>query len=616
MWGSATAAVKRLGSVECVTWSPCSRFIAIEFRESRRGARRAIEILDAVTLNTLQVLRPPPGYTQLFAFSAESSLLTQFSGGPGPGGVFTSWDIQTGIPVSVISLVTPGRGEPGMPIGQNFRMEIHADLESRETPAKVLSITHSGCGTMFGVLLRVGDTAIINTYNIPSGTLIYSRRINKLVIDIVWTQGECLQYAFLERTSIAVWEARFASTDASTRSETLPIPEEFDPSEEFIFHPAPFRLAFILKGNVLVWDTQRSKFLLRSGDAKTPRNMTFSLNGGFFACGTNGPDICLWRESSDEYIFHEKHLSNARERAMLCKPRFSPDGQSIIATFDSTLQLWPTFSPANSIVIEPDSNETFIMDISPDRSWAAAARLADKKTIALNISSSLARRLIIKTGMKIYGLKVDCSSVTAIGHGRVITWSLPSPQDRIFSDDEVGVDESVRTTTFDPSPFLGVPVTPSAAMSPDLKRLVVMGEDVGGEIGLNLYDVSTGQRLAGIPLGNAWRLPFFTSDGREIWCDAFHGREMGWAIVEDSESGHPTLEPLDSRQHQRGTPWRPTRDYRMTDDGWILSASGKRMLWLPPHLQSDGINVGWGGQYLGLLHSELEQAIVLGFPDE
>ncbi|KAF9643536.1 hypothetical protein BDM02DRAFT_3123294 [Thelephora ganbajun] len=55
---------------------------------------------------------------------------------------------------------------------------------------------------------------------------------------------------------------------------------------------------------------------------------------------------------------------------------------------------------------------------------------------------------------------------------------------------------------------------------------------------------------------------FFSPDGREVWSGSDKGDLSGWKIIEGSE---PDI---------------------ITDGGWVLSPSGKRLLWLPPRWRS------------------------------
>ena len=80
--------------------------------------------------------------------------------------------------------------------------------------------------------------------------------------------------------------------------ESLPTPDNFDPSKPFLFLPTHSRLAFVFEGAVFVWDTQHSKLLLNSVDVgQYWEGMTFSSDSHFFTCGTVGPEVYLWKES-------------------------------------------------------------------------------------------------------------------------------------------------------------------------------------------------------------------------------------------------------------------------------------------------------------------------------
>ena len=62
-------------------------------------------------------------------------------------------------------------------------------------------------------------------------------------------------------------------------------------------------------------------------------------------------------------------------------------------------------------------------------------------------------------------------------------------------------------------------------------------------------------------------------------------------------------------------PWESSRGYRVTDDGWILSPTQKRLLWLPYRWRSTEDQRRWGGRFLGLLLHELPEVVILEFLD-
>lgn len=498
---------------------------------------------------------------------------------------------------------------------------------------EALSIAYSRCGTMFGVLFKGDGVPTIRVSNVRSGAPVRSHPTENSVTDMIWTHGECLRFTTLEPGSITVWEVGFASERPATRIESLPTPNNFDPSKEFLFLPTLSRLAFVLENTAYVWDAQHSRFLLNPTDFKKPRKMTFSPDGRFFACGTNGPEIYLWKDSPAGYILDRKVMSSSKEHTTVCVPILSPNGQSLVASSSTiwgpngpkqpfvisgaTLELWhttdSTSSPSSVPTQDLDHSESFIVEFSPDKSLAVSARLADNTATVVDLESG-SPRLTIDTGMKICGLRVDGSSVVVVGNGKVAAWDLP-PGDRVFNA-KANVNDSVRTTTFDDSLWLTAPMTPCAAISPDSKYIFIMVGAVGEERGLHMYDVSTGEHLQHIPsvVGDE---PCISPDG-EFWCNVHHGRWGGWKIEKDGGSGLPRLGQVvkDPLLPGRIYPWQHVCSLRVRRGGWVVTTIGERVLRLPPHWQSTDKGPVFRGRFLALVSRELSEALILEPLDE
>ena len=215
--------------------------------------------------------------------------------------------------------------------------------------------------------------------------------------------------------------------------------------------------------------------------------------------------------------------------------------------------------------------------------------------------------------MEIYCLRVAGNNIVVVDKEKSITWDLP-PGDHVL-DVRVNVNDSVRTIIFDhPLPH---GLRSPASISPDLKYIATVDGPAWWNSRLNIYDMATGKRLAS-PESRAPRMPWFTPDGREVWCSRLHGDlSEGWAIVRDSESSFHKLEELEPTQHpQGGYPWESSHNCKVTDDGWILGSSKKRLLWLPPHWRSYKNFRVWEGRYLGFLHPKLPEAVVLEVLEE
>ncbi|KAF9646613.1 WD40 repeat-like protein [Thelephora ganbajun] len=584
-WESSIATAKFPSLIDVAVWSPCSRFIAAW----RGGSQGGIEILDAVTLERITTLHSPANMVTLLVFSPNTRLLTQCGYGPSK---CISWDIQTGGLVSAVAT--------------EFKDLTHH-----------LSATYSACGTMVATLCRVGPTPTISIYNVLLGTHTHSRSVDGRPLDEIWTHGECLRFVTMESGSIAIWEIGFASPHALTRVESLPTPDDFNPSRTFQFHPTSSRLAFTTEGSVLVWDARDSKLLLESTDVKdhTVISMSFSSDCRIFACGIGNLGIYLWKETPTGYTLHRKLISNTRTFKRLV----SPNGESIIALGSRGIQLWRTTGSATSlsdvsIPTLPKSREAFIPGFSPDGALVAIARTGDETVVVLDLKSGTAR-LTIDTGMEVYAVGVAESAVVIVGRGRIVTWNLPSGNDVL--NPRANANDSVLTTTLNNLPIVILNSRPTASVSPNLRHFATAGSARGIEdhrhcpFDIHLYDTLTGQCLASVET-NSIGHPRFTPDGREVWsASCMYGVE-GWKITEDSKSNTTKLEHLSHIHQPGGLPWRFSHGYEVTNNRWVLSPSGKRLLWLPPSWQlDDALDRRWSRRFLVLLDRELPEPVIL-----
>lgn len=576
-------------SAQEVAWSPCGRLIAVAWIASR-----TIEVMDAVTLERLDTFEHPEDRTEWLSFSQDSRSITRFGlhfGAHYSDDVWglSSWDLQTGGPIG----------------------SIHPELHRH--PEDSFSSTHSMDGKMVAVACRpwvdANTTTTISTYNLISRTHAYSHRVSEgHIVAPIWTHGECLRFATAKPGYITIWEAGFTSICTLAEVESFPAPDGIKDSKEHLFLPSLFRLAFTPQNAVLVWDVRDSKYLLNFMGIH-PTKLSFSTDGRFLACGATSHEVYLWKESPTGYTLHQRVAFNIHRYV---KPLLSPNGESIIAFSQTTIQLWNTTDPTPSLssvqtqFIEPSS---YIMDFSPDKTLAVVAPLEGNIATVLDLKSG-DPRLIIDTGMKVLCLRITGSTIVVVGEGKVITWNLPAAGGVLNA--RANVNDSVRTTTFDylPPCFIfprAIPVL-YTSISPDLNRIAVAERSVG----LSIYDVATGKHLAHDPPAEG-PVPWFTPDGRDVWCAGYLTRTVeGWSIIEDSETDLVRLEPLGPTAHPSGgPPWRSSLGYEITPDGWALNPSGKRLLWLPHHWRLPDEYRVWGGRFLGLLHHELPEPVIL-----
>ena len=576
-WEPIISAPEPHAFVVAAAWSPCSRFIAVA-----RLNPIAVEVLDSTTLERLHAF-DPPFPAQWLSFSPKSRFLSQF----GSDRELASWDLQTGGPIGTTT------------------------SEPYTSPTHCFSSTYSMDGKMVAIAYGDADATItaISTYDLPSGTHTYSYRASEgHIVAPIWTHGECLRFVTVKPGSIVVWEVGFTSIHTLAEVESLPAPDDIHRSEEHLFLPTLSRLAFTLGDEVLVWDARDSRILLSflCGDQST--RMSFSPDGRFFACGTVGLGVHLWKESPTGYVLHHKLIPGIPG---VIRPLLSPCGDSIVMLNHSAIQVWHTSDPTPSLsdvptqIVEPAS---FILEFSPDETLAAVVRLEENMATVLDLGSG-SPRLIVDTGMKILGLRMTGSTIVVVGGGKVVTWSIPA-EDWAFNI-KANIIDSILTTIFDYSPPVFTILVPSTSISPDFNRIAVAGCTVEDSEGLNVYDVSTGKCVAETEIQGYMRAPWFTPDGCEVWCMGDFSTR-GWTIVEESESDLTRLEPVELTAHPSGGfPWESSHGYTIMDDGWVLDSSGKRLLWLPHHWRSDETDRTWSGRFLGLLRCELPEAVIL-----
>jgi len=558
-----------------------------------------VEVLDSLTLQRLQNLEFPRGIstaTRTLVFSPDSHILTS-SGMHGSGKELfvVSWDLQTGGVASVITWQGP-------------------DEHILSEP----SITYSANGKMVGVHCSYdsGDNNVILIFDVSSGVLHMRHHSPPGVIfcaNSTWTHGESLRLATVGTEDITIWEVGFTSDARLTVAETFPLID--GDSEvglplrcmEYIqFHPASYRFAFISgpSASVMVWDVQKSKFLLSCTSTRFWLNMTFSSDGRFFACSTEGSDVYLWEESPEGYVLRRIFASST----VRSYPLLSPNEESIVVLGGSVIQLWHTkgsiATPSTVSTRTPQHAEDFVLDFSPDGMLAAFAMLRGGIVAILDLKSGVPQ-LTIDASVEVHGLRVTGNAITVIGVEKVITWDLPTGD--WVPDAKLTFEDSAWATN------LGVPPSSGGiggSISPDSRYIAVVGSqtDKSWRVLLYLYDRSTEESLGHMVIVEGQR-PWFAPGECDLWLVDDDGK------AKTIEADYRRQRPL--RMDHAGYPpegylWKSSRGYRVTDDWWILGPDGKRLLMLPPPWQSSkAVLQMWKGQFLVLLQHGPSEPVIL-----
>ena len=462
-------------------------------------------------------------------------------------------------------------------------------------------------------------------FDLPSrsflGPLIVSD--GKLVAPI-WTHDEYLRFATINQRSITIREVEFTLKHPPTQVESFAIPDEAVEGDHFLFFPAQSRLAFTLDKSIQVWDLKASKLLLLKSGAKDnfgpSSTYSFSSDSHFFAFVTTAREVHIWKESPVGYVLHQQFPPLLIDLKWL---RLSPDGGSIISPLDDTINLWHAGDQIPSLPIPPAeerSDHHFILTFSPDEKSAAFTQASGNVVTILDLKSGNLRSTI-DTGMEVECLGVAGDTVIVVDMEKIVTWNLPGG-DHEFN---ASINDSILAVMLHPQlesirlPLAGlrIPLNPIPSLSPDLSCIAVKGKPEGGHgARLNIYDVSTGTCLASTALsGHIFSLPVFTRDGREVWMALRVDKPTGWAIIKDDESKAMELKLLrgETLYPSRTLLWHSPHGYKVTDDGWVLSPTRKRLLWLPHRWRSDREEYRlWSGRFLGLSH-RLSDVVIVEF---
>ena len=301
---------------------------------------------------------------------------------------------------------------------------------------------------------------------------------------------------------------------------------------------------------------------------------------------TDLPEAYVWRESPNGYTLHQRLVPTITSSYFL-HPFLSPNGESLIVFFNYAIHLFSTtdqnLSPSSIPTEKRNGNKPFILEVSTDGTLAGFVRSGDNVITVLDLQSG-DPRVVIDAGMRVGGLGVAGSAVVIIGaEGRIVTWSLLAENDTQKSRVNIA---NIQTTIL-AVPLPTVQLEP-VSVSPDLS-LVAIGSSRGRI--LEVYDTPTGRRLAAVSAAGSLQLLRFTPNGGEIWgVYDFDAGVEGWEIPQNRKSDRTELKSLGRTAYQpKGFPWQSHLNYKVADDGWVLSPTQTRLLWLPhPHDRKGG----------------------------
>ena len=566
-WEPVIATMQFKQGSPSVTWSPCSKFLAVE-------GNATIDIMDAVTLNELNTFKCSTPIMQL-SFSPGGHLLISLSDQE-----LISWDLQTGGLASTIKL--------------GYQNDHYYFLPIYSTDGKSIAfVSHSG---------------VMYSYNIVSGTHLYSYTLPEGYLKgQIWAHGECIQFATRVQGSIKIWEIGFGTIDNLVEVQSFLLSDKILPSSFLRFFLSLSQLASFEGNNVLVWDVQNSEPLLDYLAKDKFEIMTFSSDGCFFAC-TTYKEFYLWKKSPVGYTLHQNlTLEN------IWVPEFlsiSPNGESAILCDEWSANLLHTRDPTTSSpskLIVQGLFEGGLFEISTDETMAALGQ-GDEDIVIIDLKSGDPQLVIDRK----YGscVRVTGSMVVVVYHDKMVAWDIPSGGSAL--NVRANTNNSAHMTTFDHLPLHYYRYEHSIAISPDLKYVTFMLLDEESASHLRIYDMWSGECLTSTVAEPKSRL-HFTPDSHGIWSVSPDKRNMAiYAITKERQSHLINLECLDPMMYPLKFTQLGESCYGYQDvDGWILNSSKERLLWLPQHWQYGMVHEAWQRQFFKFSLFGSSEAVLL-----
>ncbi|CCO34983.1 hypothetical protein BN14_09096 [Rhizoctonia solani AG-1 IB] len=327
-------------------------------------------------------------------------------------------------------------------------------------------------------------------------------------------------------------------------------------------------------GTVYVWDVQTGDLALQPlrGHDKGVSSVNYSPDDRYIASASSDGTLRIW----DAWTGQDIHGPIQGHTSAVKCVRFSPDGLLLVsASNDRTVRLWDVASGRLLMQLFKGDSRINSVGFSPHGQLVVCGpadgsiRVIDRRTGDIVVGP-------------IRGHSKSISSVEFSPDGRYIVSGSNDTTVRIW-DAQTGKQLLLcggRESSHDYLVW-------SVVFSPD-GRYVVSGS---ADSTVRVWDAQTGTLILG-PLRahtNSVRCVDFSPDGSHVVSCSKDGTIRFWDMsscatnmrphVESSKGGGKavTFDPNPNRGHN---------SWSLDDDGWVLDAEGKRLVWVPPNIRS------------------------------
>ena len=582
--------------VSHAVWSPCSQFIAAGFGDT-------IQILDSNTLERVSILSLPNSSMEWpnvsLTFSPNGCLLacTYLKRTPHTS-LESLWMAAPELSGHILSkeATMPRLGDQPLP-APTFIWDV-------QTGTIIYHIKHWEIDKLvfsgnYQTITLLGRDGTFRKYDGLKGTCIHKDKLvlpPSFVLDAHWIYEKSFQFPTVSKNDrnlvVNIQEFQPTSTPPLSLIESFIVPPH---DGEFSFSSVSIHASFTTKTKVIILNLQDLRILLQVGAPSSfysPPGL-FSSNGCFFACGTEQSEICIWKNTSTNYI----PWCNLQPRLPFRGFSFSPTKSSILTWGNAGIQLLePNNHPTN---LSPkkfkhcQQHGNHLVAYSADGTYIATAQEGDGVITVLDALLSTPEQ-IFNTTIPIMDIKIINNTIFVAGRDVLVKWHLE--MGRIVS----GSRSIVMRTGW-----------PRAALSGDCSYIGFASSDQ-----VLLYDIQAQRALYNDTTGDDIMDIRFSPDGQKLWftCPIFSDDPtIPFGELEVKEDGNVTKKELSDiwlwvdlfSSHGLQVGW---------GSEWVEDSKGKKLLWLPLSWRTkDSRCVRWDGNFLAFVDSHHLEPIIIEF---